>query len=89
MKIIMNFELTKGYPVWKKAFENNEPMRQKHNVKTLAYGHEEGNENNAFSVIEIQSFDDMQNLLKEPEMIELRENAGVNFETQKTIKLVE
>ena len=44
MKIIMNFELTKGYPVWKKAFENNEPMRQKHNVKTLAYGHEEGNE---------------------------------------------
>ena len=44
---------------------------------------------NAFSVIEIQSFVDMQNLLKEPEMIELRENAGVNFETQKTIKLVE
>ena len=31
----------------------------------------------------------MQEILKEPEMIELREDAGVVFETQKMTKLVE
>ena len=31
----------------------------------------------------------MQEMLKEPEMIGLRENAGVVFETQKMTKLVE
>ena len=89
MKIITNFEISKGYSVWKEAFVKNEPMRQKHTIKTLAYGHEEGNENNVYSVLEIPSMETMQELLKEPEMIELRENAGVVFETQKMTKLVE
>ena len=31
----------------------------------------------------------MQEILKEPKMIELRENASVVFETQKMTKLVE
>ncbi|MCH2545093.1 MAG: hypothetical protein MK015_05150 [Alphaproteobacteria bacterium] len=89
MKIITNFEISKGYSVWKEAFVKNEPMRQKHTIKTLAYSHEEGNENNVYSVLEIPSMETMQELLKEPEMIELRENAGVVFETQKMTKLVE
>ena len=45
MKIITNFEISKGYSVWKEAFVKNEPMRQKHTIKTLAYSLEEGNEN--------------------------------------------
>jgi hypothetical protein len=31
----------------------------------------------------------MQEILKDPDMIKMRENAGVIVETQKTIKLVE
>ena len=46
MKVISNFEVTKGYEIWKKAFESNEATRQKNNVKVLAYGHEKGNESN-------------------------------------------
>jgi hypothetical protein len=38
MIVISNFEVTKGYEVWKKAFESNEAMRQKNNVKVIAYG---------------------------------------------------
>jgi len=83
MKIIMNFEISKGYQTWKEAFLKNEAMRQRHNVKVLAYGHEEGNENNVYSVTELPSLETMQEMLKKPEMIELRENAGVVFETQK------
>ena len=45
MKIIMNLEVSKGYSIWKEVFLNNEDNRQRHNVKVLAYGHEEGNEN--------------------------------------------
>ena len=83
MQIIMNFEISKGYQTWKSSFLKSEPIRQKYNVKILAYGHEKNNENNVYSVIELPSLKTMQNMLKEPEMIELRENAGVIFETQK------
>ncbi|MDA8981222.1 hypothetical protein N9H18_01230 [Candidatus Thioglobus sp.] len=87
MKVISNFEVTKGYEVWKKEFESNEAMRLQHNVKVLAYGHEKGNESNVYTVVEMNSIEDKQ--LKEPSMIELRENAGVNHASLKIISLVE
>ena len=87
MKVISNFEVTKGYEVWKKAFESNEATRQKNNVKVLAYGHEKGNESNVYTVVEMNSIEDKQ--LKEPSMVELRENAGVNHASLKITSLVE
>ena len=87
MIVISNFEVTKGYQVWKKAFESNEAMRQKDNVKVLAYGHEKGSKSNVFTVVEMNSIEDKQ--LKEPNMIESRENAGVNHASLKIISLVE
>ena len=38
-KTPVNFEISKGYQTWKEAFLKNEAMRQRHNVKVLAYGH--------------------------------------------------
>ncbi len=87
MKVISNFEVTKGYEFWKKEFESNEDMRLKHNVRVLAYGHEKGNESNVYTVVEMNSIEDKQ--LKEPNMIELRENAGVNHASLKITSLVE
>ena len=87
MIVISNFEVTKGYKVWKKAFESNEAMRQKNNIKVIAYGHEKGNESNVYTVVEMNSIEDKQ--LKEPNMIESRENAGVNHASLKIISLVE
>ena len=87
MKVISNFEVTKGYEVWKKEFESNEAMRLQHNVKVLAYGHEKGNESNVYTVVEMNSIEDKQ--LKEPSMIELRENAGVNHASLRITSLVE
>ena len=87
MKVISNFEVTKGYEIWKKAFESNEATRQKNNVKVLAYGHEKGNESNVYTVVEMNSIKDKQ--LKEPSMVELRENAGVNHASLKITSLVE
>ena len=87
MKVISNFEVTKGYEAWKKEFESNEAMRLKHNVRVLAYGHEKGNESNVYTVVEMNSIEDKQ--LKEPNMIELRENAGVNHASLRITSLVE
>ena len=87
MIVISNFEVTKGYEVWKKAFESNEAMRLNNNVKVLAYGHEKGNENNVYTVVEMNSIADKQ--LKEPNMIESRGNAGVHHASLKITSLVE
>ena len=87
MKVISNFEVTKGYEVWKKEFESNEAMRLQHNVRVLAYGHEKGNESNVYTVVEMNSIEDKQ--LKEPNMIESRKNAGVNHASLKITSLVE
>ena len=87
MKVISNFEVTKGYEAWKKEFESNEAMRLKHNVTVLAYGHEKGNESNVYTVVEMNSIKDKQ--LKEPSMVELRENAGVNHASLKITSLFE
>ena len=87
MIVISNFEVTKGYEVWKKAFESNEAMRLNNNVKVLAYGHEKGNESNVYTVVEMNSIADKQ--LNEPNMIESRQNAGVNHASLKITSLVE
>ena len=87
MKVISNFEVTRGYEVWKKEFESNEAMRLQHNVRVFAYGHEKGNESNVYTVVEMNSIEDKQ--LKEPSMVELRENAGVNHASLKITSLVE
>lgn len=87
MIVISNFELTKGYEVWKKAFESNKAMRLNNNVKVLAYGHEKGNESNVYTVVEMNSIEDKK--LKEPNMIESRENAGVNHASLKITSLAE
>lgn len=87
MKVISNFEVTKGYEFWKKEFESNEAMRLQHNVRVLAYGHEKGNESNVYTVVEMNSIEDKQ--LKEPNMIESRKNAGVNHASLKITSLVE
>jgi hypothetical protein len=62
-------------------------MRQKNNVKVIAYGYEKGNESNVYTVVEMNSIEDKK--LKEPNMIESRENAGVNHASLKITSLAE
>ena len=87
MKVISKFKVTKGYAVWKKEFESNEAMRLKNHVQVLAYGHENGNESNVYTVVEMNSIKDKQ--LKDPHMIEFRKNAGVDPTSLEIIALVE
>jgi hypothetical protein len=87
MKVISKFKVTKGYNVWKKAFESNETSRLKQNVRVLAYGHEAGNESNVYTVVDMGSIEDKR--LKNPGMIKFREEAGVDDASLEIITLVE
>ena len=87
MKIITNAKITKGYEHWKQMFEGNENLRQEYGLNVLAYGHPKDNNEEIYTVIEVESMDKMQEMLKLPEMIKLRTEAGVDLDTQKFILL--
>ena len=68
-------------------FEENENLRQEYGLNVLAYGHPKDNNEEIYTVIEVESMDKMQEMLKLPEMIKLRTEAGVDLDTQKFILL--
>ena len=87
MKIISSARISKNLQYWKKMFKENEPMRNKYIVKVLTYKHPHGNTEEIYTVIETGSLDKIQEMLKQPEMIKIRTQVGVDFETQKFIML--
>ena len=87
MIVITKFNVTKGYEVWKKAFDSNEAMRLQRNARVLAYGHENGNENSVYTVVEMNSLEEKR--LEDPAMIKSREEAGVDHASLEIIPLVE
>ena len=87
MKVISKFKVTKDYEVWKKAFESNEARRLQRGMKVLAYGHENGNENSVYTVVEMNSVEDKR--LEDPVMIKSREEAGVDHTSLEITPLVE
>ena len=89
MKTIMNVELSLGYQHWKKLMLENESFRQKNQMNLLAYGHEEGNENKVWVVMDVPSMEHMVGIMNKPEMIKIREEAGAILASQELIKLVE
>ena len=89
MKIISSVELSLGYEHWKQKMLENENFRQENQLYHLAYGHEDGNENKVWVVMDVPSMEHMARIINKPEMIKLREEAGAIIETQKMIKLIE
>ena len=64
-------------------------FRAENKMNLLAYGHEDGNENKVWVVMDVPSMEHMASVINKPEMIKLREEAGAIIEFQKMIKLVE
>jgi hypothetical protein len=89
MKTIMNVELSLGYEHWKKLMLENESFRQENQMNLLAYGHEEGNENKVWVVMDVPSMEHMAGVMNKPEMIKIRQEAGAILASQQMIKLVE
>ena len=89
MKIIISANITEGYSKWRDAFVSADALREKYDMKVLAWGHPKGDENKVYQVIEVESMEKMQEAIKDPDIENLRLNAGVDFETQEVIVLEE
>ena len=89
MKIIMNVEIREGYAKWKQLIESADDPREKYREKLLAYAHPKDNENKVYQVLEVPSIETMQDALKDPDLIKLRTDAGVNLDSQEVVFLVE
>ena len=89
MKIIMNVEITQGYEKWKQLFLSVDAQREKYGIKVLAYGHPKDNENKIYQVLEMNSMDNMQKAMQDPQIAKLRTDAGVNLDSQEIVFLVE
>tara|TARA_A100001011_G_scaffold316221_1_gene335125 strand:+ start:106 stop:375 length:270 start_codon:yes stop_codon:yes gene_type:complete len=89
MKIIISANITEGYSKWRDAFVSADALREKYDMKVLAWGHPKGDENKVYQVVEVESMEKMQEAIKDPDIENLRLNAGVDFETQEVIVLEE
>ena len=89
MKIIISANITEGYSKWREAFVSADALRGKYDMKVLAWGHPKGDENKVYQVVEVESMERMLEAIKDPEIENLRLNAGVDFETQEVIVLEE
>ena len=89
MKIIMNVEINEGYEKWKQLFLSADAAREKYGIKVLAYGHPKDNENKVYQVLEVESMEQMQEAMQDPEIAKARTDAGVNLDSQEVVFLVE
>ena len=89
MKIIMNVKINEGYEKWKQLFLSADDAREKYGIKVLAYGHPKDNENKVYQVLEVESMEQMQEAMQDPEIAKARTDAGVNLDTQELVFLVE
>ena len=62
-------------------------MRLQRGVRVLAHGHENGDVNSVYTVVELNSVEDKR--LDDPIMIKSREEAGVDHASLEIIPLVE
>ena len=85
----MNVEITQGYEKWKQLFLSVDAQREKYGIKVLAYGHPKDNVNKIYQVLEMDSMENMQKAMQDPEIAKARTDAGVNLDTQETVFLVE
>ena len=89
MKIIISANITEGYSKWRDAFVSADALREKYDMKVLAWGHPKGDEKKVYQVVEVESMEKMQEAIKDPDIENLRLNAGVDFESQEVIVLEE
>ena len=89
MKMIMNVEITQGYATWVNLFRSTDEVRAKYGITVLAYGHDKDDESRIYQVLEIESMEQMQEAMADPELQRIRTEAGVNLDTQQVVLLVE
>jgi len=89
MKLLVSFEVLKGYDHWKEVFTSHESARKEEGIKTIYTGREANNENVVHVCLEVDSMDGVKEFMQRPENGEIMKEAGVNRESQVLIPIIE
>ena len=89
MKLLVSFEVLKGYDHWKEVFTSHESARKEEGIATIFTGKEANNENVVHVCLEVDSMDGVKEFMQRPENGEIMKEAGVNRESQVLIPIIE
>ena len=89
MKLLVSFEVLKGYDHWKEVSTSHEPARKEEGIETIYTGREANNENVVHVCLEVDSMDGVKEFMQRPENGEIMKEAGVNRESQVLIPIIE
>ena len=89
MKLLVTFEVLKGYEHWKEVFISHESKRKEAGIETVYTGMEAKNQNIVHVCLEVDSMDGVQEFMQSPENGETMKEAGVNRESQVMIPIIE
>ena len=89
MKLVGHVEVTKGYEHWKKIFLSHESKRKEYGIETVFTGKQADNPSIVHVCLEVQSMDNLQEFMKDPENGKVFIEAGVKIETQIMVPIIE
>mgnify|MGYP006111758019 CR=1 FL=1 len=89
MKLLISFEVLKGYDHFKEVFISMESKRKEAGIETIYAGKEAKNENVVHVCLEVESMEIIQEFMQRPENAEIQKGAGVNRESQVMIPIIE
>tara|TARA_B110000438_G_scaffold229357_1_gene224112 strand:+ start:462 stop:725 length:264 start_codon:yes stop_codon:yes gene_type:complete len=87
MKLLISFEVLKGYDHFKEVFISMESKRKEAGIETIYAGKEAKNENVVHVCLEVESMDGVQEFMQRN--AEIQKEAGVNRESQVMIPIIE
>ena len=89
MKVLINFEVTKGYDQWKSVVKEHEDTIEGSGAKIIWLGAEKNNPKKVHVCFEVESLEKLEETMKRPEIAALREPAGRIEESTVVIPLVD
>tara|TARA_Y100001936_G_scaffold244071_1_gene283883 strand:+ start:4874 stop:5146 length:273 start_codon:yes stop_codon:yes gene_type:complete len=82
MKVIVNFEVSKGFDHWKSVFDAHEADRNAWGITKVFSGVQADNPERIFVCMDVESMEKMKEFMTNPEVAAIREEAGIKMETQ-------
>ena len=74
-KVIASFQV-KDWEQWKSAYVAHSETRESAEIKTVYFGHELENQNKVHVLMDVPSFDTLQNFMQHPDNQKVIEEAG-------------
>ena len=89
MKVLINFEVTKGYEQWKSVVKEHEAKIEGLGVKIIWLGAEKNNPKKVHVCFEVESLEKVQEFMHNPDVAAEIKSSGHNVESTVRIPLVD